>query len=177
MFATLASILRSELEALLLRKIVTPDARVDERERAFVDASRAVLGAEALGDAQKRHTNKGAAFQPKSRPKPKRKEKPVVVSTDQDHDESATHGDAQSLRVSLAAMHAEQRPLNAVHAMTSWPPPPRQCSPCAPSARQVLRVSRGSRPQGASSQSSRCTSLGGSSTRGRGRPSSPSDHS
>ena len=94
--ATLASILRSELEALLLRKIVTPDARVDERERAFVDASRAVLGAEALGDAQKRSTNKGAAFQPKSRPKPKRKEKPVVVSTDQDHDESATHGDAQA---------------------------------------------------------------------------------
>ena len=94
--ATLASILRSELEALLLRKIVTPDAQVDERERAFVDASRAVIGAEALGDAQKRHTNKGAAFQPKSRPKPKRKEKPVVVSTDQDHDESATHGDAQA---------------------------------------------------------------------------------
>ena len=94
--ATLASILRSELEALLLRKIVTPDAHVDERERAFVDASRAVLGAEALGDAQKRHTNKGAAFQPKSRPKPKRKEKPVVGSTDQDHDESATHGDAQA---------------------------------------------------------------------------------
>ena len=94
--ATLASILRSELEALLLRKIVTPDAQVDERERAFVDASRAVLGAEALGDAQKRSTNKGAAFQPKSRPKPKRKEKPVVVSTDQDHDETATHGDAQA---------------------------------------------------------------------------------
>ena len=92
--ATLASILRSELEALLLRKIVTPDAHVDERERAFVDASRAVLGAEALGDAQKRHTNKGAAFQPKSRPKPKRKEK--IVSSDQDHDESATHGDAQA---------------------------------------------------------------------------------
>jgi len=94
--ATLASILRSELEALLLRKIVTPDAHVDERERAFVDASRAVLGAEALGDAQKRHTNKGAAFQPKSRPKPKRKEKPVVVSTDQDHDDTATHGDARA---------------------------------------------------------------------------------
>ena len=41
--ATLASILRSELEALLLRKIVTPDAHVDERERAFVDASRGML--------------------------------------------------------------------------------------------------------------------------------------
>ena len=88
--------MRSELEALLLRKIVTPDAQVDERERAFVDASRAVLGAEALGDAQKRHTNKGAAFQPKSRPKPKRKEKPAIVETGQDHDESATHGDAQA---------------------------------------------------------------------------------
>ena len=75
---------------------MTPDAQVDQRERAFVDASRAVLGAEALGDAQKRSTNKGAAFQPKSRPKPKRKETPVVVSTDQDHDESATHGDAQA---------------------------------------------------------------------------------
>ena len=43
--ATLASILRSELEALLLRKIVTPDAQVDQRDRAFVDASRAVRGA------------------------------------------------------------------------------------------------------------------------------------
>jgi hypothetical protein len=91
--ATLASILRSELEALLLRKIVTPDAAVDARERAFVAASRAILGAEALGDAQNRLSHTGAAFQPKSRPKPKRKEiKPVVQG--QDHDKSATHGDA-----------------------------------------------------------------------------------
>ena len=110
--ATLASILRSELEALLLRKIVTPDARVDERERAFVDASRAVLGAEALGDAQKRSTNKGAAFQPKSRPKPKRKEKPVVVSTDQDHDESATHGDAQAYQKPLRGDAAAYEPTS-----------------------------------------------------------------
>lgn len=91
--ATLASILRSELEALLLRKIVTPDAAVDARERAFVAASRAILGGEALGDAQNRLSHTGAAFQPKSRPKPKRKKiKPVVQG--QDHDESATHGDA-----------------------------------------------------------------------------------
>lgn len=90
--ATLASILRSELEALLLRKIVTPDAAVDARERAFVAASRAILGAEALGDAQNRLSNKGAAFQPKSRPKPKFKAK--VVDAVPDHDESATHGDA-----------------------------------------------------------------------------------
>ena len=63
--ATLASILRSELEALLLRKIVTPDAQVDERERAFVDAKAAGGAGRRCPRATPRSvsTNKGAAFQ------------------------------------------------------------------------------------------------------------------
>ena len=78
--ATLASILRSELEALLLRKIVTPDAQVDQRERAFVDASRRGPRRRGSRGRPEAEHEQGRGLPAQVAARRRSKEKPVVVS-------------------------------------------------------------------------------------------------
>ena len=153
--ATLAKILRGELEALLLRKIVAPHEDVSEREVAFVDASRprrgsrrafemppgsrgavlnipsnssatfeagsprrsrAVLGAEALGDALRRKEGKGAAFVAKNQKRPAKK--PPAAVRDPTPAEAADATDP-------TASTRDEAALRYVPAQVAAPPPPR----------------------------------------------------
>ena len=102
--ATLVKILRDEMEALLLRKIVSPggdDESCSDREVAFVDAARAILGAEAMTDARRRRVEDPAKplFAPKGA-RPKKKKPPPVAA-----DAAAEPADAPDVATADAAAY------------------------------------------------------------------------
>ena len=104
--ATLVKILRDEMESLLLRKIVKPGEAVTDREVAFVSATRAILGAEAVSDQTLRESHEGATFAPKGA-KPKKKAEPRkppprgVSRADDDARDAPAAADADALDYAL----------------------------------------------------------------------------